>query len=69
MLATLKGLEETRKLQLIILDDCGSLQNVEALLDLPKLETFKMHSCGIKKANLPGSLQVIVETRTSYQDW
>jgi len=69
MLATLKGLEETKRLQLIIVDDCGSLKNVDSLLNLSKLETFKIHSCGIKKANLPAPLQVIVETRTSYQDW
>ena len=49
--------------------ECRFLKNVDALSNLPKLETFKLHSCGIKKAELPKELQVIVETRTSWEDW
>ena len=67
-LENLNGLEGAKNLQSVIIQDCKSLKEVDALLSLPKLETFKIRSCGIKKGELTGHLQVIVETTISYED-
>ena len=67
-LENLNGLEAAINLQSVIIQDCKSLKDVTALLSLPKLKTFKMRSCGLKKADVPENLKVIFESNISYQD-
>ena len=67
-LENLKGLERAKNVESVVIQDCKSLKDVNALLSLPKLKIFKMRSCGIKKGELPGHLKVMVETTISYLD-